>query len=183
VTALAILAAGASTRLGRRKQLVELDGEPLVRRAARLACASSCARVAVVLGAFIDDIRPALDGLPVDILGNADWREGMASSIRVAVRWATGASGLVLALCDQPALTTAHLDALIAAGGLVGSAYASTVGVPAHFPADTFAQLALLTGDRGARDLLATARSIPFPDGDRDVDTEADAQPGSPARR
>jgi molybdenum cofactor cytidylyltransferase len=87
--ALAILAAGASTRMApRKKQLVELDGEPLVHRAARLALASQASHVAVVLGAYADDIAPAIADLPVTRLDNPAWAEGMASSVRVAATWA-----------------------------------------------------------------------------------------------
>ena len=172
----AVLAAGASVRLGRPKQLVAIDGEPLVRRAARLALASRCTEVAVVLGAHAEEIAPALDGLGVNVLDNPLWPEGMGSSVRAAVDWALGecAQALLLVVCDHPRLTTAHLDALIAHGGRVGSLYGGVVGVPALFPQVDFAALTMLRGDRGARTLLGDARSIAWPDGVFDIDTEAD---------
>ena len=174
---LAILAAGASTRMApRKKQLVELDGEPLVRRAARLALASRASSVAVVLGAFADEIAPALAGLPVTRLDNADWAEGMASSVRAAATWAatTAASALLLCVCDQPAVTTAHLDALIAAHAAdpartIGSAYAGAVGVPAIIPRARWPELLALRGDRGARALLGE-HVLPLAGGEHDVD-------------
>ncbi len=172
----AVLAAGASMRLGRPKQLIALDGEPLVRRAARLARASSCTEVAVVLGAHADAIAPTLDGLGVEVLENPLWPEGMGSSVRAAVGWALAecAQALLLVVCDQPRLTTAHLDALIAHRGRVGSSYLGVVGVPALFPAVDFPALAMVRGDRGARTLLAGAASIDWPDGAIDVDTDDD---------
>ena len=175
--ALAILAAGASTRMApRRKQLVELDGEPLVRRAARIALASRAAHVAVVLGAYADDIAPALAGLAVARLDNAAWAEGMASSVRSAAAWAatTDATALVLCVCDQPAVTTAHLDALIAehAADLartIGSSYAGAVGVPAILPRARWPELLALHGDRGARALLGDD-ALTLANGELDVD-------------
>ncbi|MBV8759929.1 MAG: NTP transferase domain-containing protein [Deltaproteobacteria bacterium] len=183
--ALAILAAGASTRMApRRKQLVEIDGEPLVRRAARIAIASRASHVAVVLGAFADEIAPALAGLRVTRLDNAAWTEGMASSVRTAATWAatTDATALLLCVCDQPAMTTAHLDALIAAHAAdhayadsaspartIGSAYAGTVGVPALIPRARWPELLALRGDRGARALLGDD-ALPLAGGELDVD-------------
>jgi CTP:molybdopterin cytidylyltransferase MocA len=175
--ALAILAAGASTRMApRRKQLVELDGEPLVRRAARTALASRASHVAVVLGAFADEIALAVAGLAITRLDNPAWAEGMASSVRAAAAWAAtiDASALLLCVCDQPAVTTAHLDALIAAhvadpARTIGSAYAGTVGVPAIIPCTRWPELLALHGDRGARALLGDD-ALPLANGELDVD-------------
>ena len=150
----AILAAGESRRLGHPKQLVEIEGEALLRRTARIALAARVDRVAVVLGAYREQIAPVLAGLAVEVLDNAEWREGMASSIRAAVEWARAADHLLLLVGDQPRLTTAHLDALIERRALVGSRYAGVVGVPALFPAASFTELAALRGDRGARGMI-----------------------------
>lgn len=174
--ALAILAAGASTRMApRRKQLVELDGEPLVRRAARITLASRAEHVAVVLGAFADEIGPALAGLAVTRLDNPAWAEGMASSVRAAAAWAatTDATALLLCVCDQPAVTTAHLDALIAAHAesprTIGSSYAGAIGVPAIIERARWPELLALRGDRGARALLGSD-ALPLAGGENDVD-------------
>jgi xanthine dehydrogenase accessory factor len=179
----AILAAGASRRFGGPKQLAEIDGAPMLRRIAAQACRSSCARVAVVLGARADTIGPTLDGLPIERVDNPGWSEGMASSIRAAVAWARarGAGALLLAVGDQPALDAAHLDALIAAsqGGqqLAASRYAGVLGPPAVFPASAFAQLETLTGDLGARALLRAAdarvAAVDWPEGAHDVDGQS----------
>jgi CTP:molybdopterin cytidylyltransferase MocA len=170
-----ILAAGASTRLGQPKQLLLLDGEPMLRVIAREALASRCERVAVVLGAHADEIRGALAGLSVEILDNPGWAEGMSSSVRVGVAWCA-APRLLLMVGDQPRLTRAHLDALIAVEGTVGSAYGGTVGVPAIFDRAMFPALAALRGDQGARRLLAGAASVAWADGELDIDTITDTR-------
>lgn len=77
-------------------------------------------------------------------------------------------------VCDQPAVTPEHLRTLTATGHLTASAYAGRNGVPAYIPAAFFPQLAQLTGDSGARDLLRTAPTIPLPHGELDIDTPAD---------
>src|SRR5260370_38885438 len=68
-----ILAAGASRRMGRNKMLLELEGESLVRRAARRALAAALGPVVVVLGHEPDRVRAPLEGLPLDLAGNPDF--------------------------------------------------------------------------------------------------------------
>ena len=174
-----VLAAGASRRLQQPKQLLLHRGEPLVRQAATAACQSNAATCAVVVGAHATAVSVALSGLPLEIIENGNFAEGLASSIRVALAWAEQrrCSALLLALCDQPRLTTAHLDRLIRAhrGALtVASRYAGKNGVPALFPEARFAELAELRGDVGASALLnrnAPVTSVPWPEGELDVDT------------
>ena len=180
--AAAILAAGASTRLGTPKQLVKMRGVPLVRAITSEVCGSGVDRVAVILGANATEVMPVLHGLHVELELNTAWREGMASSIRRAIAWARsiGASTLVLATCDQAKLTSEHLDALLAlharTGSIAASRYAGGAGVPAVFGARDFAALAALRGDAGARALLATRKvmTVDWDDGELDVDTPAD---------
>jgi molybdenum cofactor cytidylyltransferase len=181
----AVLAAGGSSRLGRPKQLLLLEGEPLVRRAARAALEAGLAPVVVVVGARADEVRAALAGLPVEVLENAVWEEGLASSVRLAVGRLSEAGVRAAALlgCDQPHLTAAHLarldQARLASGALVvASEYAGVRGVPAVFDAVLFPELRALDGDRGARPVIAREPSrvvgVPFPGGEVDVDRPED---------
>jgi CTP:molybdopterin cytidylyltransferase MocA len=156
----AVLAAGASRRLGRPKQLVNVEGQQLVRRIAEVALQSGCQPVAVVLGAHTSEIGAAVADLPIVRLLNPEWAEGMGSSVRVAARWASGAAldALMLVLVDQIRLSTGHLDALRAASDrglrIAASAYRGVLGVPAIFPRRFFPALQALKGDSGARQLL-----------------------------
>ena len=124
---------------------------------------------------------PELDGLPVASLANVLWTEGMASSIRCAVAWAVRSSceALLVALCDQPRLTAAHLETLLQvyrrSPGPVASRYAGTLGAPAIFDRASFPALFALTGDAGASRLLASATPVDWPDGALDVDTPEQA--------
>jgi CTP:molybdopterin cytidylyltransferase MocA len=174
VSAAVILAAGASTRLGRPKQLITLAGETLLERAVRVATEADCWPIVVVLGAEAGQILAQCSLRSVAVLTNPWWQEGMASSVRLGVAAVSSWDGVVLMTCDQPAVTPEHLHRLMSAGGLTASGYAGSRGVPAYFPASSFPQLMELTGDSGARSLLHSATAVPLADGELDLDTEAE---------
>jgi CTP:molybdopterin cytidylyltransferase MocA len=178
MTAAVVLAAGASTRLGEPKQLVTIAGETLLERAVRTAREAGCDPVVVVLGADAERIQIQCDLSDAVVAINDEWSEGMAASIRVGVRTlgavAKNAGGVVLMTCDQPAVTAAHLRALMKTGEAMASAYAGRRGVPAYFPKTAFAQLMELRGDMGARELLREAAEVELSHGELDVDTAED---------
>ena len=174
MTAAVVLAAGASTRLGEPKQLVVIGGETLLERAVRTARAAGCAPVVVVLGAAAERVRERCDLGGAVVIVNPEWDEGMASSVRAGIGAVGAVDGVVLMTCDQPAVTAEHLRALMAGGEATASAYAGRRGVPAYFPAASFAGLLELRGDAGARELLRGARAIELANGELDVDTVAD---------
>jgi CTP:molybdopterin cytidylyltransferase MocA len=80
-----ILAAGASHRLGRAKQLVSIGGEPLLRRQCRCALAARVGPVLVMLGWDADQHKRAIADLAVDVRVNDEWQEGIAATLRHAV--------------------------------------------------------------------------------------------------
>lgn len=158
-----ILAAGASTRMGQPKQLLEIGGKPLLVRAVEAALHAPVWPVVVVLGAHAERIRPALARLPVLITENPAWAEGMASSIRAGIttlqQFSRRLDAALIALCDQPAFSTDTLAQLIAVQratgrSIVAARYANRQGAPALFLHEHFSTLAGLTGEEGARALL-----------------------------
>ena len=170
-----ILAAGASTRLGRPKQTVVLDqttGETLLHRAVRTATEAGLSPIVVVIrpgAAFAADLRSCVLAL------NPHADEGMASSIRCGLLALTGVKGAVVMTCDQVLLRPQHVQALCAQlDQITASRYAGRVGVPAYFPATAFAQLLNLKGDVGARDMLRNAATILDETLAFDIDTEDD---------
>jgi molybdenum cofactor cytidylyltransferase len=184
-----LLAAGASRRLGQPKQLLPIEGEPLVVRAARAALAVPVWPVIVVLGANAPLIRPLLLPLPVLIAENPEWSEGMASSIRCGVAtlesFSRSIDSVVIAACDQPAMTAEVLSRLIeayrkAGRSICAARYRSRLGVPAVFDRRWFPSLATLSGDTGARGLLAEAdargdaAAIDLPELAHDIDEPGD---------
>lgn len=173
-TAAVILAAGASTRLGRPKQLIEIGGETLLDRAARVADEAGCWPVVVVLGAEARTVLSRCSLRSVAVLVNPWWQEGMASSLRLGVAAIASWDGVVLMTCDQPAVTAEHLQALTASCEITSSAYGGRRGVPAYLPKSSFPALMKLKADAGARELLKDAPAIDLPGGEIDIDTAAD---------
>ena len=185
-SAVVILAAGGSRRMGHPKQLVEIAGKPLVRHAAEAALSAGSGSVHVVVGAEVSGVRAALDGLPVELVVNDAWREGVASSIRMAIdaieRRDRPVETLILMLCDQPGVSGDVLRRLVEAyratrAPVIASRYPEGPGVPALFHAELFPALKSLGGDIGARQLIRhldrEVVTIPFVLTE-DVDTPAD---------
>lgn len=184
---LMILAAGASTRMGTPKQLLTYRGCSLIRHMAEVAIASVCQPIAIVLGANGERIKPEISQLPLQIVENQEWAEGMSSSIRVGLEALLAMNqnldAVAIALCDQPFVSPQTLNQLVEAYHLTGkpiiaSEYAGTFGVPALFSRTLFAELMNLKNTEGAKKLIKRhiheVFSIPFPDGTIDIDTPND---------
>ncbi len=186
---LVILAAGGSTRLGRPKQLLPYRGRSLLRHTAETAVASVCRPVVVVLGAHAANMEGETCGLPVRVVENSLWRQGMATSLRRGLQALetgdAGTAAVVIALCDQPLVTVQVIDALVLAyrtegRPIIASAYAGCLGVPALFDRSLFPELRALTGDEGARRIITRhakdVHGVPLPGGALDLDTPEDCE-------
>ena len=181
-----ILAAGGSSRLGRPKQLLSWQGQTLIRRAVQASLALCGAGVTVVTGAFADDVTEALNDCPVSFVNNPDWQSGMAKSLQVAIMSlrAKKVEGVLITLCDQPLISVENLACLLNVwqtdrGRPIASSYGNVTGVPAIFPRTLFPALSELSGDAGARSVLANSSdviSVSMPDAGFDVDTKADLE-------
>ena len=185
-----VLAAGASTRLGQPKQMLQHEGETLLARSIRLAREGGAVPVLAVLGAHSDvTFTEAQNAGAIPII-NEVWQRGIASSIHAGVGMmklvGPNAPGVMLLTCDQPRLTADHLGRMLgmfraqADEAIVASAYGGTTGTPAVFPRSVFPQLRALEGDRGARAILkeppCAVVEVPFPGGAIDIDTPADLE-------
>jgi molybdenum cofactor cytidylyltransferase len=173
-----VLAAGASSRLGRAKQTLVLGGETLVERAVRVAVEAGLSPVIVVVSDE-SELAAGLRARGCVVVVNEGAGEGMASSIRCGVERAgeLGVAGAVLMTCDQVALRAEHLRALsVEAGRVTGSSYAGKIGIPAYFPAASFGELMGLRGDVGGRGLLRGAASVGDEGLGLDIDTEEDVE-------
>jgi molybdenum cofactor cytidylyltransferase len=182
-----LLAAGGASRFGGPKQVALFEGVPLVARAARAALAACPAGVVVVTGAYDEQVRQRLAGLPVRIVHNAGWGTGLASSICVGLAGLpAGPSACLVMLCDQPAVDEDDLHRLIDAWMAVpervaAAQYAGTLGAPAIFPEAFWPGLRALGGDRGARAFIASlpqVTAVAMPHAARDIDTPADLEGG-----
>ena len=161
-TAVAILAAGGSSRLGQPKQLVQWRGTSLLQHAVDTATAVA-PRVLLTLGADADALWRTLRAPPsLERIDVPDYRDGMSASLRAA---ATSADTeltvrrLLVMLVDQYTVDDAWLRGLLALADahpqrMVASRYDGLRGVPAVFPRSAFSALTALHGDQGARALL-----------------------------
>ncbi|MEO7673460.1 MAG: nucleotidyltransferase family protein [Pyrinomonadaceae bacterium] len=189
-----VLAAGGSSRLGKPKQLLQLEGKTLLRRAAEAMSASMCDPAVVVLGAKSGGLADEIEGLRVIHCLNQDWRSGMGSSIRIGLAKLTeiepGLDAVLISLCDQPFVTTEMLNRCGEKFAetklpIVAAAYKGVTGVPALFSRELFGALSQLEGDKGARDLIRSRpdiATIDLPEAAFDIDTPEDAanlQPNS----
>lgn len=156
-----LLAAGTSSRFGEQnKLLVELDGEPLVRHAARSLLAGSVDEVVVIVGYQAGLVRDALSGLDLEIIENPAFAAGQATSVATGIRAVRDRTDAVLfALGDMPFVSPATVDLLIkayraGAGDAVAASVAGDRGNPVLFDARFFDDLADLDGDIGGREIL-----------------------------
>jgi molybdenum cofactor cytidylyltransferase len=155
-----VLAAGRSQRFGATKQLQEVDGVPMVRGAASLARAVCGDHTLLVVGHEWGNVVAATEGQCQFVTINEDYANGIGASIACAARsLAQSADCLLIMLADQPLITTDHLNALLSAWSgdddeIVATAFAGAQGPPVLMPRATFADLARLSGDSGARKLL-----------------------------
>jgi len=195
-----LLAAGEGSRFGRPKALVELDGQTLAERGVTLLRAGGTDPVLIVTGAAEVELRPEHQARTVY---NGEWRTGMGSSLRAALRALAELEAgpeigaVVVALADQPLVGAEAVGRLIAAyqagAGVAVAAYGGKPRNPVLLAREHWPEvIATATGDQGARAFLRARPELVTlvecgdtgrPD---DIDTPADlehiavSRPGSP---
>ena len=195
-----LLAAGQGSRFGRPKALVELDGQTLAERGVTLLRAGGTDPVLIVTGAAEVELRPEHQARTVY---NREWRTGMGSSLRAALRALTELEAdpeigaVVVALADQPLVGAEAVGRLIAAyragAGVAVAAYGGKPRNPVLLAREHWPEvIATATGDQGARAFLRARPELVTlvecgdtgrPD---DIDTPADlehiavSRPGPP---
>jgi molybdenum cofactor cytidylyltransferase len=197
-TAVIVLAAGRSQRLGVAKQFVQVEGETLIVRTVRTISQLEPHLTVVVSGENAAAIADQLAAFRCLHVRNDAPECGLSSSLRRGLCAALAADpelqAVLFTLCDQPYLDVQQLRELMAGlargHAMAASAYAGELGVPAAFRRSMFDELTALSGDRGARQLLRQDRArvaiIAFPAGATDVDLPEDVialQQGHQARR
>jgi len=156
-----LLAAGAGSRLGTPKALVEVGGEPLVARGVRVLRLGGCAPVAVVVGAAATQVAAAARSVNAEVVDNPTWASGMGSSLRAGLEALAGrAAAAVVALVDQPGVEPEVIRRLRRAWGagatIAAAAYDGRQGNPVLLDAAVWPAVAeRAVGDVGARDYLS----------------------------
>ena len=160
-----ILAAGASTRMKKIKQLLPWGDQSLIEHLVRVATTSDAKNNYLLLGAYADQIRPQIQNLPVDIVENKEWDKGLGHSIAIGVHTILdreNPDAILVMLGDQPYIDTAYINLLIqkfvekdSTVVIVGTQYKSKIGVPAIFSPSLYEDLLNLDSDKGAATLIA----------------------------
>ena len=182
-----ILAAGASRRMGRPKQLLPYRGQTLLGHIIQCVLVSSCSPVIVVLGAHADKITPTIEHFSIEIVNNSDWLQGMSSSIQCGLNYLRDRfiEGVIFLACDQPFISTEIIEQLInlhtqSDKPIIASQYGEIIGVPALFARSVCPELMQLKGDVGAKSIIQKNRdrvaTIKFNGGEIDLDTLAEYQ-------
>jgi molybdenum cofactor cytidylyltransferase len=183
-----VLAAGGSTRMGRPKQLAELDGRPLLAHALAAADVAALDRVVVALGGAAAEVLDRVELGRAEPLVVEGWREGMGHVLAGTLARAGGNwAAVVVLLGDQPLVPGAAVTRVVkawraGAGPVVTATYGGRPGHPRLFDRRLRPDLLRLSGDTGARDLVAAhpewVRRVEVGDlgSDADIDVEADLE-------
>jgi CTP:molybdopterin cytidylyltransferase MocA len=174
--------------MGRPKQLAELDGRPLLAHVLGMLGRARVDRVLVALGGAADQVLDRVElgrAEPVVVEG---WAEGMGHVLASVLARAGGDWGAVVVLLgDQPLVAAGAVERVVeawraGAGPVVTAAYGGRPGHPKLFDRRLRPELLRLTGDAGARDLVAAhpgwVHRVEVGDlgSDADVDVEADLE-------
>lgn len=160
-----VLAAGASTRLGRNKLFIEIAGETLLRRAVRHASAAGLDPVFVVLGHEAELAREALADLRVVPILNADYLRGVNTSLRAGITAASQSPSIaaVVILADMPFVTDSMIATLVdryRAGDapLIVSDYGGVNAPPMLYDRSLFHELVSMEGEGCGRQVVKRHR-------------------------
>jgi molybdenum cofactor cytidylyltransferase len=186
--AIIVLAAGKSSRLGQMKQLININEQSLVEWQLAQALKVT-SQVYCVLGFNASQVQARIGHLPIKTITNSKFTDGMASSIAVGVAGlASNIKAVMIVLVDQWQLTSTDLirhqgywqanpDAIVVAQDLraVASNEKENIGPPVIFSQDYFIELTQLTGQQGAKPLLAQYQGkllkVPLAHAFIDIDT------------
>ncbi len=184
--AIVLLAAGEAVRFGSPKQIASIGQRAMVRHCAINALGTQ-APVLVVTGAHRAEVETALGGLHVCLVHNAGWTSGMGASLACGVRAARAQNaalrGVLIALADQPSISTENLSMLLQRHAhmperIVASRFGDRIGPPCVFPAARFGELESLDGAAGARSVIERyadeCHPVDLPAAAFDIDTRED---------
>jgi nicotine blue oxidoreductase len=189
-----VLAAGRAARMGRAKQLADLAGRPLLEHVLAAMSAAPVDHLVVVLGAYADRVLATVDLHRARPLVVPEWDRGMGRVLALAlaeVRQGQGGAdapgdwgAVVVALGDQPLVGTAAVARVVdawrgGAGPVVSAAYRGRHGHPKLFDRVVLGELRQLSGDTGARGLLARHPGwvVPVEVGELGSDLDVDDEP------
>jgi molybdenum cofactor cytidylyltransferase len=157
-----VLAAGLSSRMGENKLLVDIGGQPLIRRTVQAALASHASPVIVVTGRDAERMEQVLSGLDVRFVENPDFAKGLSTSLKSGLKTVPPENdGVLIVLGDMPSVTPALLDTLIAAfdpvegRAICVATHGGKRGNPVLWARRFFPEMMAVEGDVGAKHIMA----------------------------
>lgn len=182
-----LLAAGSSSRMGRSKQLLQINGNSLLLTSINVALGADLNNIVVLLGSNAEAHRKLIERLPIEIITNSDWDKGMGNSLKKGINHLLQSSStleaVIIMVCDQPLLSSDHLKKLIGKfhetrNQIIASQYYDTLGVPVLFDQSFFQELQNCGDEQGAKKIIQQhkdlVKAINFPGGEIDLDTLED---------
>lgn len=158
-----ILAAGNSSRLGRPKQLIQYVEKTLLAHAVDTIPSTNLLEKLVVVGAYERECRMALKDCDTHVISNQNWRNGMGSSIKLALTALLNKyenlDGVLITTCDQPLIPESHYKKLIQTfnqsnPSIIATNFQNSMGVPAIFDKSQFSFLNSIEDMSGAKTLV-----------------------------
>jgi molybdenum cofactor cytidylyltransferase len=161
-----VLSAGESSRMGRPKALLPIEGQKFIERIVRVIGQSKIGRTIVVLGHHADQLRGQIEHLPVEVVINGDYQSGQLSSLQAAIRYIENddrCDGMLVHLVDHPFIDVALVDALIqhfraTKKLIVLPRYKGRRGHPVIFSRELFGELLNAPVDQGAKAVVNAHR-------------------------
>lgn len=179
-----VLAAGNSSRLGKNKQLLTIDGVNLVQRTLNCCKSAAIGSISLVIGFESDKLLSKISTEGINIVHNKKWDEGMGESIGAAARsLPEETTGVYIVLPDQINLTPAILQSIHQKStqhpdSIIVSRYGEDYGAPSYFPSIFFDALRKCEGRIGAKKLveenISVVEYVDFENGDVDIDRPED---------
>ena len=179
--------------MGKPKQIISLQGAPMLQRVLETFRGSRVGRVVVVLGGNAAEVRKRVKFAGELALVNEGFSEGMSSSLRMGLMAAGDADAAIVALGDQPFVLPATINKMVLAYEKSGAqvvipTYRGKWGNPVLFDRSAFPQIEEIRGDVGARSVVQrNAYVLEVKVRDRgvliDIDTLSDLESASEVRR
>ncbi|MFF2587650.1 NTP transferase domain-containing protein [Peribacillus butanolivorans] len=159
-----ILAAGMSTRMGKPKLLLPLNGQPLFKHALKATVDVSLQPIVLIAGHYIEEIRHYThDFEDIEIIYNQNYANGMASSLKLGIQAVKkDVDAVMVFLADQPLVSKSIVQLLIdhykahkhEGIRIVRSKYKEDLGHPILFDAELFNEFDSIEGDQGGKEII-----------------------------
>ena len=159
-TAILILAAGSSTRMGEPKQLLPFKNTTLLGNTIEQAKNSKADSVFCVLGANEKAIKKSIEHFNIETIFNPEYKSGLSTSISIGINYLqNNYDAILIMLADQPKVNSNYLNELLTLSNknpkkIITTSYKKEVGVPTIFPKNFYINLMELKGDSGAKKIL-----------------------------